>query len=427
MASAVVAAVRNPARLAALRSLRLLDTAADPAFDRLTRLAAKLLQVPVVLVSLVDEHRQFFKSCIGLPEPWASERETPLSHSFCQHTVATGQPLVITDARLDPLVRDNLAIPDLHVIAYAGIPLITTDGYVLGSLCAIDTQPRAWTADDLAILSDLAASVMSEITLRMDRVEDQHREAALRRQYEEAQLALATRDRFLSIAAHDLRSPIAALSGYADLLRRRLERDGAVAAERRMLHMLGAQAERLSQMIGALLDFAQIQQGHLTLTYKDVELGALVQRVVERMHLTLDHQRVTAVVPDTPLIMEGDEVRLEQALQNLVQNGVKYSPAGSAVVVTVDATDRMASIAVTDVGVGIAPADQPKLFDEFYRAEQAQQQPGLGLGLYVVKDIVTQHGGTVEVESAVGQGSTFTLRLPRHRTPPMDVAEQGTV
>jgi signal transduction histidine kinase len=396
--------------------LRLLDTAADPAFDRLTRLAAKLLQVPVVLVSLVDEHRQFFKSCIGLPEPWASKRETPLSHSFCKHTVATGQPLVITDARLDPLVRDNLAIPDLHVIAYAGIPLITDDGYVLGSLCAIDTQPRAWTADEIAILSDLAASVMSEITLRMDRVEDKHREAALRTQYEEAQLALAVRDRFLSIAAHDLRSPIAALIGYADLVRKRLERDGAVAAERRMLHMLASQADRLSHMIGALLDFAQIQHGHLTITCKDVDLGALAERLVERMQPTLVHHLVTCVVPDTPLIIAADEVRVEQALQNLVQNAVKYSPSGSAVVVTVNATARTASIAVTDAGMGIAPEVQPKLFDEFYRAEELQGQPGLGLGLYVVKEIVTQHGGTVEVESVVGHGSTFTLRFPRRST-----------
>jgi hypothetical protein len=153
-------------RLAALHRVALLDTPAEEAFDRLTRLAGLVLGVPVALVSLVDADRQFFKSCVGLPEPWASVRETPLSHSFCQHTVASRQPLVIEDARDHPLVRDNLAIPDLSVIAYAGIPLITSDGHVLGSFCAIDDRPRPWTDHDLTVLAELAGSAMTIIELR---------------------------------------------------------------------------------------------------------------------------------------------------------------------------------------------------------------------------------------------------------------------
>ena len=96
--------IRNPDRLDALRALGLLDTPAEEAFDRLARLAARLLHTPVALVSLVDENRQFFKSCFGLPEPWASWRETPLSHSFCQHVVTSNEPLVISDARIHPPV-----------------------------------------------------------------------------------------------------------------------------------------------------------------------------------------------------------------------------------------------------------------------------------------------------------------------------------
>jgi signal transduction histidine kinase len=157
-----------PARLQALFELNLLDTAEEPAFDRLTRLAARVLNVPVALVSLVDDHRQFFKSCVGLPEPYATERETPLSHSFCQYAVSSREPLIIEDARQHPLVRNNLAIPDINVIAYAGIPLITTDGYALGSFCVIDGQPRRWTEADIALLTDLAASVMTEIELRAE-------------------------------------------------------------------------------------------------------------------------------------------------------------------------------------------------------------------------------------------------------------------
>ena len=164
-------ALRDPARLAALRRTTLLSASPDEAFDRLTRLATMALGAPVALVTLVDAERQLLKGCIGLPEPWASARETGLTHSVCQHVVSSNEPLIITDAREHPLVRDSLAIPDLGVVAYAGIPLLTSDGYVLGSFCVIDHEPRVWTARELAILRDLAASVMTEIELRAADVE----------------------------------------------------------------------------------------------------------------------------------------------------------------------------------------------------------------------------------------------------------------
>ncbi len=145
-----------------------LGTSSEEVFDRLTRLASQVLNVPVTLMSLVDEDRQFFKSQIGLKEPWASRRETPLSHSFCQYVVASGRPLVIADAREDLLVRENLAIRDLDVIAYAGTPLVTTDGLCLGSFCAIDSIPRQWTDDELDILKEFSGLVMHEVELRLE-------------------------------------------------------------------------------------------------------------------------------------------------------------------------------------------------------------------------------------------------------------------
>jgi GAF domain-containing protein len=125
----------------------LLDSPTEAAYDRLTRLAVRLLHVPVALVSLVDADRQFFKSCVGLPAPWADARETPLSHSFCQHVVLSGQPLLIEDSRTTHGSWGTWAITDLGVIAYAGIPLMTADGQSLGSFCAstmsrVSGQPR---------------------------------------------------------------------------------------------------------------------------------------------------------------------------------------------------------------------------------------------------------------------------------------------
>jgi PAS domain S-box-containing protein len=145
-----------------------MDSPAEQSFDRLARLASRFLDAPVVLVSLVDESRQFFKSTVGLPEPWASTRQTPLSHSFCQYVVKFGHPLIITDARTDPMLRANLAIPDLGVVAYLGIPIGTSDGHVLGSFCAIDCQPRVWTSEEVETMNELAASVASEIDLRRE-------------------------------------------------------------------------------------------------------------------------------------------------------------------------------------------------------------------------------------------------------------------
>jgi PAS domain S-box-containing protein len=193
MSQAHSSVIGDEGRLDALRRLELLDSSAEPAFDRLTRLAARILKAPVTLISFVDDRRQLFKGAFGLSGPWATLRETPLSHSFCQYVVASGTPLIIDDARTHPLVRNNLAIRDLNAIAYAGIPLITHEGYTLGSFCAIDSTPRVWTDDEVAILSDLAAAVMTEIELRAEIVE--------RKQAEETTHHLAEqRKRLLEVA-----------------------------------------------------------------------------------------------------------------------------------------------------------------------------------------------------------------------------------
>ncbi|MDP9348694.1 MAG: GAF domain-containing protein, partial [Gemmatimonadota bacterium] len=158
--------LQDPSRLAVLARLGVLDSPREEVFDRLTRLAARTLHVPIALISIVDGERQFFKSQVGLPEPWASRRETPLSHSFCRHVVEARAPLVVEDARLHPVLRENLAIRDLRVIAYAGVPLITSYGIEVGTLCAIDTTPRPWLEEEVEMLKELAAAVVTTIEFR---------------------------------------------------------------------------------------------------------------------------------------------------------------------------------------------------------------------------------------------------------------------
>src|SRR6476620_5575805 len=163
--SDLLAIVRNLNRLAAVQRTGLLDTPAEEPFDRFTRLATRIFKTPVALVSIVDADRQFFKSATGLPEPWQSRRETPLTHSFCKHAVASQEPLVIADARRDPIYRDNPAIRDLKIVAYAGVPL-TVEGYALGAFCVIDNEPHPWSYDEVRMLRDLADCVTREIDLR---------------------------------------------------------------------------------------------------------------------------------------------------------------------------------------------------------------------------------------------------------------------
>jgi diguanylate cyclase (GGDEF)-like protein len=159
-------AVKLPARLAALVAEGLLDGGPEPIFDRFARVAARTANAPVALVSLVTEERQYFAGMHGVVQPWADARETPLSHSFCQHVVANEAPLVISDARLDPVLCANLAVVDLDVIAYAGFPIVTPQGHVLGSLCAIDDSARVWDPAQLDGLADIAVLIGNELERR---------------------------------------------------------------------------------------------------------------------------------------------------------------------------------------------------------------------------------------------------------------------
>ena len=184
--------LRDPARLEALTRSELMDSEPEEVFDRLTRLATKLLGAPVATMTLVDDTRQYFKSAVG-----TAVNQTPLSHSFCQHVVTGGAPLVVTDARLDPRVSENAAIDDLDVIAYCGVPLTDADGNTLGSFCAIEHGPREWTEIEIEILTELAHNIMTELDLRAAN------RALVAREHETRSIIESAHDAFVALdAAH---------------------------------------------------------------------------------------------------------------------------------------------------------------------------------------------------------------------------------
>ena len=223
-------AISDPARLDELIRLRLLDSPPEAPFDRLTRLAARTLGAPISLVSLVDDHRQFFKSAFGLPEPWSTMRETPLSHSFCQHVVLRGVPLVVENAPDDPIVAGNPAISLLNVIAYLGVPLTTATGKTLGSFCVIAHHPVKWSACDRETMVELAASVMSEIALRFTHDELSQANAGLLQEAARREIAigelrqsearLRTAQRLARVGSFELRANASPGSYWSDEARR---------------------------------------------------------------------------------------------------------------------------------------------------------------------------------------------------------------
>ena len=160
------ALLADPERLDALRRSGLLDTPPDESFDRLTRLAARTTRAPIAVLSLLDEGRQFFKSHLGLGEPWATLRETPISYSICAEAVAGRAPFIVGDTRRHPVLAKNASVADFGIGAYAGAP-VEVDGRVIGVLAVLDVEPRRWTDDDVATLRDLAAVAEHEVRLRM--------------------------------------------------------------------------------------------------------------------------------------------------------------------------------------------------------------------------------------------------------------------
>lgn len=153
----------HPGRIAALRRSGILDEPGGAQYAHLVELVRMMLGVPVAIVSIVDEHRQVFAGHSGLPEPWSSRGQTPITHSFCQHVVDRGVALSVSDAYAEPLVRDNMAIPDLGVVAYLGVPIRLPGGELIGALAAIDTAPREWTDHEQRLLESVAVIVDKEI------------------------------------------------------------------------------------------------------------------------------------------------------------------------------------------------------------------------------------------------------------------------
>ncbi len=271
----------------------------------------------------------------------------------------------------------------------------------LGVLYVAFRSPQQFSAEDRSFLTTLGGQCAQAL------------ERA--RLYAEAQAAIRARDQFMAVASHELKTPLTTTSGYTQMMQRRLKVGQAVTdRDMRTLDAIAQGAQRLGQLVSMLLDFSRLQADHLPLERIALDLGALVQRTVNQTVAAIDSHPISVRVPRSPLVILGDELRLEQVVHNLLQNAVKYSPAGAAIEVRVWQRNGLAWLSVKDHGVGIPLESQALVFERFYRAPNVDLRhvSGMGIGLYVVREIVERHGGRVRVESRVGEGSIFKVSLP---------------
>jgi len=400
--------LRSPDRIRLLEELGLLDTKAEQAFDRLTHLATKITGAPVSLVTLIDHDRQIFKGMIGLPDPWASMRETPLSHSFCQYVMATEEPLIVADARENPLLYDNLAIRDLDVIAYLGMPLRLSNGICVGSFCVIDNKKRQWTPDEIDIMEELSASVVTEIEL--------HLQILLREQDELQMLDLAIKlerqdmlNNFIQDVSHEFRTPLASIGSSAYLLYRHTDEN----KRRQYLDRINEQIGDIENLIDSMLSVIRLDTNHIpqgeSVKVHDAIQDALtdIRRLVEEKQLDVEVE-----FTQTPLSVLGDPYYFTLALKQVLHNAAKFtSERGKIIVRTMTVSAHTAHIDVIDDGPGISEDAAAHLFDLFYRQDVSRTKRGFGLGLPIARRILETYGGNIRLLQTGENGSSFRITL----------------
>ncbi|MBI3964450.1 MAG: MEDS domain-containing protein [Chloroflexi bacterium] len=270
----------------------------------------------------------------------------------------------------------------------------------------------------IAVLQQKAESLAAEIAER-ERAEERLRAALAAEQAARtaAEEALRFRDEFLSIAAHELKTPLAAILGQAQLVLRRFNLEAEVEPERlrRSLETIARQSDRVARLLAHLFDVSRIQAGKLTIDRKPTNLSALIEQTVAAARAQSDRHVITLEAPRSTEVWI-DPLRFEQVLTNLLDNAIKYSPVGGPIeIVLAPRADAQVELTVRDRGLGIPPERRGQIFDRFYQAHGDSHVSGLGLGLYISRQIVEQHGGEIRAEFPADGGTRFIVRLPTER------------
>ncbi len=382
-------------RLRELDTYNILETLPEKDYDDLTRLAAQLCGTPISLVSLVDDHRQWFKSRHGL-----KATQTPKEHAFCAHAINDPDSLfVIEDARKDARFQNNpLVTGDPNIIFYAGMPLVSENGLPLGTLCVIDNKPSQLTEEQIESLKSLSRQVMNLLELHKKK---QELEAVVR----ELETRNGELEQFAQVAAHDLKSPLNNISMLTDILQK--DFGPSLGDEGNdLLGMLGRSSVKLKNMVDGLLEYTRSDR-HSQDQQEKISLHELTHEI--RDLLVLKNEAIVDL--ETELItIYSNKVALLQVLVNLVGNAIKYNDQPiPKISIRVEEDSKYYSFTVADNGPGIPEAIREKVFDIFQvgHSKDRYGKRGTGIGLATVKKIVEAMGGDITLLSAPGKGATF--------------------
>lgn len=307
----------------------------------------------------------------------------------------------LTDDRLQRILLE------LQPRARITVPVRTREGTIGAITFVLAESGRRYTRDDLVLAEDLARRAALAI------------ESA--RLYQEAQVALAMRDEFLSVAAHELKTPITSLRGFAQLTVRALDQEGDLDHRRlrQALAVVDSQSEKLTRLVSQLLDVSRIQSGRLTLNSREADLSQVVADAVATAQQRSEKHPFVVHAPLT-LRMCIDALRIEQVLTNLLDNAIKFSPRGGTIDVDVELArpePGLVQLSVRDRGIGISPEHRGEIFGRFFQAEAAESHTaGMGLGLYISRQIVELHGGRISAEFPDDGGTRFVVALPNNPT-----------
>lgn len=400
--------LNEDARLEKLLSYNILDTPEENDFDELVNLASRICKTPISLISLLDDKRQWFKARHGL-----DVTETPKEISFCQHAIKDEQLFIVNDALLDARFSDNplvLGGPDIRF--YAGMPLTTTDGFNLGTLCVIDTVPRILNEEQKESLRIISKQVTKQLDLKNSIQKERELNLILNKNQAELQEANTAKDKLFGIVAHDLRAPInnikAMLSLYenGDLDEQELKE---------FLSSLSNKVNDTTEMLENLLSWAKSQLSNALITRTKVNVTAIIANEINKNKKAAYHKGIgleNKVAED--FIIWVDPEMISMVLRNLLSNAIKFCKKNDSITIMAQKNDNQLLISVNDTGLGISKENLNKLFNnnDSISTFGTNKEKGIGIGLNLCKTFLTKNNGDISVESEENKGSTFTFSLP---------------
>lgn len=385
-------------RQAALKAYQILDTLSEAEYDEITALASFICETPISLISLIDDHRQWFKSNLGI-----DVTETPKEIAFCAHAINDPKnPLVVEDARKDERFFDNpLVTEQPNVVFYAGIPLVNEDGFALGTLCVIDQKPKELKPAQLKALQLLANQLMKLLELR----KKSHHLTTINFELQTKNEAL---EKFARVAAHDIKSPLNNIIMLADLLEMSLG-ENLLEKDKSLIKEIQDASQELSIFIQGILDYSK-SSNLLQESKENIYVLDLVLDVVKQSFATTEMKLIIDI--DSHIMLYSNAIALKQIFINLITNALKYNDSPHPEI-EIKAKETKASlcISVLDNGIGIAAEDFDRIFNLFETASERDRngEKGTGIGLPTVKSLVTALDGTIAVKSTIGIGSEFII------------------